>query len=280
MLERPQLRGRWIPELSLSLVLANETQDNNGSFTNLTIIGANSGVGFAASKVLALASDSFHVIMTARSHDKAEAAKSEIEAANPKGTVSTLQLDVTSETSVEAAAAHVLQRYGRLDVLVNNAGTSAQGSDIATSFRICLETNVAGPAMVASAFRPLLVKSRNPYSIYVGSGQRTLVRNVITEWPAVHKNIKSGGAYMVSKAALNMLAMIEWREYGHQGLKVFVMSPGFVRSNLRGSSEEAVSGWGQAGDPVVPGELLLSIVEGKRDADVGCFVHTGGVFPW
>lgn len=204
---------------------------------------------------------------------------SEIEAAGPKGSLSTVQLDVTDEKSLAAATVHVQQEFGRLDVLVNNAGVGNMDPDIKTRFQLCLETNVTGPAMVAAAFRPLLLKSRNPYSIYVSSGASTLVRNA-AEKPTRHEGIQNGDAYQVSKSALNMVAVMEATEWGHEGLKVFVMSPGFVRSNLRGSSEEARSGWGKAGDPEVSGQIVLDIVQGKRDADVGCFVHKDGIYPW
>ena len=230
--------------------------------------------------MLACASEDYHVIMASRSEEKAKAAMSEIEATgDTKGKLSTMQLDVTDEKSIDAAASYVQEHFGHLDILVNNAGVGGLGLDIPTQFRRCLETNVTGPAMVSAAFRPLLLRSKNPYSIYVGSGERTLVRNAAQK-PASHQNIQSGGAYQVSKAALNMLAVLEFRDYGAEGLKVFVMSPGFVRSNLRGTSEEARSGWGGAGDPEVSGELALGIIQGKRDADVGCLVHKGGVFPW
>jgi NAD(P)-dependent dehydrogenase (short-subunit alcohol dehydrogenase family) len=236
-------------------------------------------VGFAASKVLVCASDTFHVIMACRSLDKAQAAKAEIEGASIKGTLSTVQLDVTVEKSIKAAAAHVQQKFGRLDVLVNNAALGCMDPDVWTRFQLCMETNVTGPAVVAAAFRPLLLKSQNPYSIYVSSGARTIVRNALQQ-PSTHEGIRNGGAYQVSKAALNMLAVLEARDYGPKGLKVFAMSPGFVRSNLRGPDEEARSGWGKAGDPEVSGEVLLSIVRGERDADVGCLVHKDGVYPW
>ena len=217
--------------------------------------------------------------MASRSLEKGQAAMSELQAASPKGALSTVQLDVTDEKSVEAAAAHILQKFGRLDVLVNNAGVGSMSDDIKTRMKLCLETNVMGPAMVATAFRPLLLKSQNPYSIYVSSGAGTLVRNAF-EKPVKHEGVKNGEAYQVSKAALNMLAVVEAGNWGHEGLKVFVMSPGFVRSNLRGPSEEARSGWGKAGDPEDSGRIVLDIVQGKRDADVGRFVHKDGVYPW
>jgi NAD(P)-dependent dehydrogenase (short-subunit alcohol dehydrogenase family) len=269
---------QWHQQSFSSLV--NKT-DMNPSLHLLThSTGANSGIGLATVKVLASASNAFHVIIASRSLSKADAAKTEIEADNIKGTLSTLQLDVTDEEAISEAVAHVEQQFGRLDVLINNAGVSGIMEDnIKSSFQLCLETNVIGPAMVAAAFRPLLMKSENPYSIYVSSGQGTLVRNAARNVSA-NPNIKSRGAYGVSKAALNMLAALEHAEFGPKGLKVFAVSPGFVRSNLRGTSEEARSGWGNAGDPVVSGELVLSIVQGKRDADVGCFVHTDGIYAW
>jgi hypothetical protein len=69
-------------------------------------------------------------------------------------------------------------------------------------------------------------------------------------------------------------------EFGSKGLKVFAMCPGFVVSNLRGTSDEARSGWGGAGDPQVSGKTVLSIIQGERDADAGKFVHKDGVYPW
>lgn len=230
--------------------------------------------------MLTCASELFHVIIASRSLEKAKAAMSEIEATGIKGTLSTVQLDVTDEKSIEEAAAHIQQQFGRLDVLVNNAGVGSMGiSDIKARFQQCMETNVIGPAVVAAAFRPLLLKSKNPYSVYVSSGERTLLRNAIQK-PPHHTPIQNGDAYQVSKAALNMLAVLEARDYGSEGLKVFALSPGFVVSNLRGPSDEARTGWGKAGDPEVSGHVVLSIVRGERDADVGCLVYKDGVHPW
>jgi NAD(P)-dependent dehydrogenase (short-subunit alcohol dehydrogenase family) len=219
--------------------------------------------------------------MASRSLEKANAALKEILATGDalKGSLSAIQIDVTDEKSIQEAVLNVRQQFGRLDVLVNNAGTSAMGTDIKTGYQLCLETNVTGPALVSAAFRPLLLESQKPYSLYISSGERTLLRNA-SQRLATHISNTNGNAYQVSKAALNMLAVLEARDFGSQGLKVFAVSPGFVVSNLRGTSEEARSGKGKAADPKSSGELILSIVRGERDADVGCLVHKDGVFPW
>jgi len=77
-----------------------------------------------------------------------------------------------------------------------------------------------------------------------------------------------------------MIALQESIEFNLTALKVFVVCLEFVRLNLRGQCEEARSGWGKAGDPQVPGEAILSVIQGKRDADAGRFVHGDGVYSW
>ena len=238
-------------------------------------------MGFAASKVIASASDAFHVIMAGRSLEKVNNAKSELEASGLKGHLSAVQLEVTNEQSIKQAVEFVEQKFGgQLDVLINNAAVGNRDPDIKTRMQLSMDTNVIGPAVVAAAFRPLLLKSRNPYSIYVSSGAGSLTRAC----DSGRKNparLPYGEAYTVSKAALNMLAIQESIEYSSAGLKVFAMCPGFVISNLRGTSEEERNGWGMgAGDPEVSGRTLLSIIKGERDADVGRFVHKDGVYPW
>lgn len=142
-----------------------------------------------------------------------------------------------------------------------------------------MDTNVVGPGVVAAAFRPLLLKSSKPYSIYISSlvGSLTLATDPTSP---VYRNLSNGEAYRASKTALNMLAIQESVEYSDTALKVFAVCPGFVRSNLRGTSEEERNGWGDAKDPEIPGKLLLSIIQGERDADAGKFVHVDGVYPW
>ena len=241
--------------------------------------GANSGVGFATAKVIASASEDFHVIMAGRSLEKVERAKSELETGGLKGSLSTVQLDVTDERSIEQAVAVVQEKYGRLDALINNAAVGCRDPDLKTRLQLSMDTNVIGPAMVAAAFRPLLLKAQKPYSVFVSSGAGSLTRAAAPPETS-HSRLPRGEAYMASKAALNMLAVQEANEFGPEGLKVFAMCPGFVVSNLRGPDEEARSGWGKAGDPLVAGKTIFSIIQGERDTDVSKFVHKDGVYPW
>ncbi len=193
--------------------------------------------------------------------------------------MSTAQLDVTDSKSIELAAKYVQETHGYLDVLVNNAGIGNMDPDIKTRLQLCLDTNVIGPALVEEAFRPLLLKAQKPYSVFVSSGAGSIARaGMPSVWTA--PNFPNEEAYRASKAALNMVAVVEARDFGPKGLMVFAMCPGFVESNLRGSSQEARTGGGGAGDPLDSGKLVLSIIKGERDADVGKLVHKDGVYPW
>lgn len=240
-------------------------------------LGANSGVGYATTKVLATASPDFHIIMTGRSLEKVSTAKSEIETSGIKGSLSALQLDITSPTSINTAVNHVEQTHGHLDALINNAAVGSRGPHLLTRMRECFETNVFGCAAVAEAFRPLLLKSPNPYSVFVSSGVGS-IGSIAGKTDA--DKIPFDDAYRASKSALNMIATVEARDYAAKGLKVFPMCPGFVVSNLRGTGEQERTGWGNAGDPAESGRLVLRILSGERDADVGRLVHKDGVYPW
>lgn len=223
-------------------------------------------------------SDSYHVIIAGRNLDKVNAALAEIKGTSGvKGTLSALQIDVTDKASITAAAQQVEKDFGRVDALLNNAGVSSTKDTVAEQLEDVLHTNVIGPARVSETFLPLLLKSKTPYSIYTSSGLGSigLAADTTNPWHGV-----DAVAYRMSKSALNMLAVQEAKLLGKQGVKVVVMCPGLVESNLRGTSEEARSAGGQAEPPEVSAKILLSIIEGNRDGDVGKFVWKDGVYPW
>ncbi|CAD6566663.1 MAG: hypothetical protein ASARMPREDX12_008785 [Alectoria sarmentosa] len=209
------------------------------------ITGANSGIGYAASKVIASASAKYHVIMASRSIEKGNAACSAIQAAGIKGTTSSIQLDVTDESSIAAAQ---LERT--------------------------FSTNVVGAAVVAEAFTALLLKSAEPYLLHISSTLGSLSLSAEFDYGI------DARAYRMSKAALNMLMVRDAQTLGKQGVKVFAVCPGLVESNLRGEGAQERSAGGKAGDPEVSGQTILRIMEGGRDADVGKFVNKDGVIAW
>ncbi|KAK6374592.1 hypothetical protein LTR64_002703 [Lithohypha guttulata] len=245
--------------------------------TIILITGANSGVGYAAAKVIASSSFEYYVLMAGRNMAKVDAARSELEASGTiKGKLFSIRLDVTDESTIKQAASKVEKQFGRVDVLINNAGVGNRDPDLETRLRANFDTNVVGPALVSQASRPLLLKSTNPRSIYISSGSGSIER-------ASHRTkqvLPNAESYSVSKAALNMLALNEKIDYGAQGLKVFVFCPGFVVSNIRGSSKEERSGGGMAGDPDVSAMMLLDMIEERRDEDIGKFIHRDGIYPW
>lgn len=87
------------------------------------ITGANSGIGFEAAR--ALAQRNATVVLGCRTRSKAEAAAAAIEATRPSGSTEILEMDLADLDTLEVAAAEFVDRYDRLDVLVNNAGLMA-----------------------------------------------------------------------------------------------------------------------------------------------------------
>jgi len=137
----------------------------------LTQTGANSGIGFEATKAFLAASASYHVLLACRSKDKADKALTELEALSLKGTFSYLPLDITNEPSIESAYNLVATQFRKLDILINNAGVHIIGSNLnlADQMRQTFSTNTASQAAITETFKPLLKLSPNPKVIFLSS---------------------------------------------------------------------------------------------------------------
>jgi len=243
--------------------------------TVVLITGANSGIGYDTTKSLVAASPSYHVIMACRSAEKAAQALSEIQTTSPKGSLSTIQLDVTDHASIYEAVKIIDEEFGRLDTLINNAGVAPKSQGLAEQLRETFEVNTIGQVIMTEAFRPLLAKSKDARLIFVS----TSLSSVSLRLQPDHKTYNVPIApYRISKAALNMWAACAAKEGKEQGIRVWTLDPGLVVTNL-GGNKELLKQWG-ASSSEVSAQTILSIIEGKRDADIGKLMYKDGVHPW
>lgn len=244
--------------------------------TIVLVTGGNNGIGLAACQLFA-SQLNYHCIMGSRSVEKGQDALKSIQSSNSSGSVSLVQLDITSDASIAAAVEEVKAKHGHLDVLINNAGICPM--DFSRSvLRDSLETNAISPAMVTEAFAPLLLKAPSPRIIYVSSVLGSIESRSDPKNMAYNEAYK---VYRVSKAALNMIVACDAWEYREKA-KVFAFCPGYVITDLAGQ-REAKEKAGFAKSPDGSARGLLAIADGKRDDENGKFLHdekAGELYPW
>jgi NAD(P)-dependent dehydrogenase (short-subunit alcohol dehydrogenase family) len=203
------------------------------------VTGANQGIGLQIAKDLV--AHGFTVLVGSRNLERGEAAAREI---GPDSHA--LQLDVTDQASIAAAAERVRHEFGRLDVLINNAAISntrkqpgqsieeyaqlTRPSNVSLDeMRAVWETNVFGVLAVYQAMLPLLREAPAARIVNVSSGVGSLTRN---SDPAVPHRSIFGPVYPASKTALNALTLAMAIELESTGIKVNAACPGFTRTNL------------------------------------------------
>lgn len=195
------------------------------------------------------------------------------------GTVTTVQLEVQNPASVSAAVRAIDDEFGKLDVLVNNAGLMSFKTNYGQQLEETFPINTFAPLLVTNACVPLLKKSKHPRIINISSDLSSIAS---TRDERFHWSFKPAVTYRMSKAALNMLTVCQSLEFEEWGAKVWSYCPGFVVTNAWGDSEEKKqqmkeSGAAEASDS---GLGLLAIINGERDADAGYFVNRSGRLKW
>ncbi|KAI1811456.1 putative short chain dehydrogenase/reductase [Poronia punctata] len=254
--------------------------------TVIFITGANSGIGYETVVALATTSAEYHVIIGARSVKKGKAAHSKIQEENGqavKASISVVEIDITKPETIVAAKEKIEAEFGKLDVLINNAGIIAyEEQDVIKATRQSFEVNVLGSMLVTDTLEPLLKKSTKPYVIYVSSEQGSISLRLDPDFK--FRQLR-GESYRISKAALNMLAachrynFAEWENKG----RVVAFNPGWCVTNLTGAKGREMREKMGARDAKEPARALLDIVTGKRDEDIeksGLIDVDGGVLPW
>src|SRR5271156_5352324 len=121
------------------------------------ITGANSGIG--KETALALAQMKANVVMVCRNKDKGEAARLEIERKTGNASVDLLLCDLSSLAEVRTLGAEVRNRYGKLNVLVNNAGVFSFGGKTGDGFETTLAVDYLAPFLLTNLLLELLKSS-------------------------------------------------------------------------------------------------------------------------
>ncbi len=247
--------------------------------------GANSGIGLETVFALATASDKYEIYLGTRSEEKGKAALEEITSARSdvpiQSKVHILELDVTKAESIAAAKAKVEQSFGRLDILINNAGIIVlKPCDSLTNVQETFTTNVFGQVAMTEAFEPLLRQSKTPLLIYMSSNQGSISLRLDPTYK--YYNIP-GDFYRMSKSALNMYAMCQRVNFASWGCRVCAFNPDFCKTNLTGPDGMEMRIKYGARDARDPAVALLAIVEGKKDEDFvksGMMDVDGGIINW
>jgi len=244
------------------------------------VTGANQGIGLQIAKDLV--AHGFTVLVGSRNFERGETAAREV---GPDARA--LQLDVTDQASIAAAAERISKELGRLDVLINNAAISNTGRLPGVSLqeyvklvrpsnvsldevRAVWETNVFGVLAVTQAMLPLLRQAAPAARIVNVSsavGSLTLNSDPANPWRSIF-----GPTYSASKTALNAITLAFAIELEPAGIKVNAVSPGFTKTGLNGYAGTETVEQGAA-------EAVRVALLGP-DGPTGTFSRTGGAIPW
>ncbi|MEU7428074.1 SDR family NAD(P)-dependent oxidoreductase [Streptomyces sp. NPDC040750] len=229
--------------------------------TTTFITGANKSLGFETARRLVEAGHT--VLLGARHRERGWAAAESLGARF-------VEIDVTDDASVQAAAADVAAHEGTIDVLVNNAGVLGKVGPVeeytAAEMSAVLDVNVVGIVRVTHAFLPLLRKSPNPVIVNVSSGMGSFS---MTQDPARIESRFALPLYSASKAAVTMLTTQYAKEL--KDVKVNAADPGQTATDFTGGLGHSVADGAES-------SVTLATI--GPDGPTGQFIDRSGSLPW
>lgn len=257
--------------------MENQTKSTTNPQQIALVTGANQGVGNEIAK--ALAANGYLVYVGSRNLENGEKAALAI-GENSRA----IQLDVTQQHTIDAAIGRIEKEYGRLDLLVNNAGISHAGTAPKSpeelmstgravnvsldEVRTVWETNVFSVIAMTQAALPLLRKSSAARIVNVSSGLGSLTWISDPEcWARAHFGI----VYAASKTALNAVTLAFALELEKENIKVNAVSPGYTATALNNF---------QGTDSLEVGSREPIRVALETDGPTGAFTGPEGPLPW
>ena len=239
------------------------------------ITGANRGIGFETARQLG--KQGIKVLIGARSEEKGLEAESALK--NEGLDVEYINIDVDNTATHAAAAKEIEEKYGKLDILINNAGiflaeefdngvpVPASKTSAAT-FRKTFDTNFFNTVEVTQALLPLVKKSDAGRIVFLSSGLGSL--GLHSDPTSEVYNYKVP-AYNISKTALNGYAVHLAHELKDTNIKVNAAHPGSVVTDMNANGEI----------PVEEGaKTSVALATLPSDGYSGRFVYLGNELPW
>ncbi|KAK3945059.1 hypothetical protein QBC46DRAFT_372636 [Diplogelasinospora grovesii] len=213
------------------------------------VTGANQGLGLAIIQVAALRDPDPTYVLASRKRLAGEEAVKKLHELGVTAKIEVVELDVTNDEQIAAAVDFVKTKFGKLDVLINNAGISGPMrpppleslSTMRARYNTVLNTNLTSVAVITHAFTPLLHAAPAPKIINVSSGLGSM-SNALT------RKMGRAPAYGASKVGMNGLSVhlqVEENDRVEAGVRVeepriktFVVAPGLLRTAFTGFSEK------------------------------------------
>jgi NAD(P)-dependent dehydrogenase (short-subunit alcohol dehydrogenase family) len=202
------------------------------------VTGGSRGIGFAVAR--RLGSDGFAVAISARHSEGVASAIGRLEKLVPSARFTGMAADARSETDQKALVDFVGETFGRLDVLVNNAGIGAFDSIEnlePARFRAVVETNLFGPYYATHFAVPLMKKGTGGFIVNIGS-------------LAAVNAFAGGSAYNASKFGLLGFSESSMLDLRHQGIRVAAILPGSVATEFGHSHGDREHSWMLSSDDV------------------------------
>jgi NAD(P)-dependent dehydrogenase (short-subunit alcohol dehydrogenase family) len=190
------------------------------------VTGANRGLGLETSRQLL--AKGLRVVLTGR--DEGAVARALRDLHEHEDCAMTVSMDVTDVASIKSAQQAIAQRFGSVDILVNNAAVLLYEDEAVLSipseaYRRTFDTNVFGVIDVCRVFAPAMARAGYGRIVNVSSGAGQLA-TMSTYAPA----------YSMSKAALNAFTRILAHTYQSSGVLVNAVDPGWVKTDMGGPS--------------------------------------------
>jgi NAD(P)-dependent dehydrogenase (short-subunit alcohol dehydrogenase family) len=235
------------------------------------ITGANKGIGLETARQLA--QKQITVLLGSRDKAKGESAAAKLKSEGLD--VRPIEIDVTNEQSIRKAAERVEKEFGRLDILINNAGTMLDDNKKKVSeqsldtWRRTFDTNLFGLIATTQTFLPLLRKSGAGRIVNLSSILGSITYHATPGSPVYDFKTAS---YNVSKSAVNAYTVQLAYELKDSKIKVNAAHPGWVKTEMggEGATMEITDG----------AKTSVELATLDNDGPNGAYVHMGETLPW